>query len=128
MLNDHDTVAEVWNWSRWCWMGDWPHPDPNLKCGSIERGYLREADEEEEDPEPKPIPVNIDRAQRVNRIYETLPLIEQRVIQAEFTRRHEYGEANARERRDMASAIIGIPPAYYQIALGLFKQKVKEEF
>ena len=53
---------ELWNWSRWCWLGDWPQPDPNVKCISAERAYRALAGP---DDEPAPIPVHMDHARKV---------------------------------------------------------------
>jgi len=118
---------ELWNWSRWCWLGDWPGPgksqdvDPAVCVYPPSEGDFDES-------EPAPIPVCIDNARRVNRLYEALPLVEQRVIQAEYPRRREYGDMMMHERHGAAARKIGIPLAYYQVALGLFKQQVVEEF
>ncbi|MNY26199.1 hypothetical protein D3C86_1600320 [compost metagenome] len=75
---------EIHNWARSQWEGEWPGPGgPLLEAPSVcafppEPGH-------EEDDEPVRLPVNHDRARKVNRLYEALPLAEQRVIQAEYT-------------------------------------------
>ena len=121
---------ELWNWSRWCWLGAWPHPNPNVRCASAERNYLAplEEGEEGEEDEPPPIPVNQDHARRVQAAYDSLLLVEQRVVQAEYPRRHEYSDRSAGERMSAACRLIGITPVYYKIALGTMKEKVRREF
>ena len=64
----------------------------------------------------------------MNRLYEALPLAEQRVIQAEYTRRNEYGDLPPHLRQDKACRVIGIALPYYKVALGSFKQQVWRMF
>lgn len=116
---------ELHNWSRFCWMGEWPHPKPLMDCASAERAYR--SPDWEGDPSPY-IPVNVDRARRVQAIHDSLPLPEQRVMQAEFPRRHEYGDMRQHQRITSASLKIGITEAYYRIALCNIKQEVFKEF
>lgn len=121
---------ELWNWSRWCWLGEWPHPNPNVKCASAERNYLapNEEDEEQEEDEPRPIPVNHDHARRVQAAYESLVLVEQRVVQAEYPRRHEYADMTVSQRVANACRLLDISPIYYKIALGNMKEQVRRAF
>ncbi|HUH36691.1 MAG TPA: hypothetical protein VL027_01975, partial [Spongiibacteraceae bacterium] len=92
---------EIWNWSRSQWDGPGVGPE-GVALGSAERhcpsGIDREADEQ-----PPRIPVNWDRARAVHRLYEALPLVEQRIIQAEYTRRWEYGDMRRHERHTAAA-------------------------
>lgn len=40
MLRIPDRIhQELMNWSRWCWLGQWPHPLPATQCGSAEGEY-----------------------------------------------------------------------------------------
>lgn len=121
---------ELWNWSRWCWLGDWPHPNPNVRCASAERNYVApsEEDEADEDDEPRPIPVHHDNARRVQAVYERLVLVEQRVVQAEYPRRHEYAGLTASQRIAQACDYLGISSIYYRIALGNMKEQVRRAF
>lgn len=121
---------ELWNWSRWCWQGAWPHPNPNVKCASAERNYLAPTEERDdgEEEEPRPIPVNHDHARRVQAAYDGLVLVEQRVVQAEYPRRHEYAGLSASERMTKACRLLDIGPIYYKIALGMMKERVRREF
>lgn len=116
---------ELWNWSRWCWLGDWPQPDPNVKCISAERAYRAPAGP---DDEPAPIPVHMDHARKVQKLYDSLAHVEQRVLQAEYPRRHEYAGLTAGERITRACDRLDISPVYYKIALGHMKDQVRRAF
>jgi hypothetical protein len=118
---------ELWNWSRWCWLGEWPQPDPNVKCASAERAYRAPVDEEDDD-EPRVIPVNYDNARKVQVLYEKLVLVEQRIVQAEYPRRHEYAGLTASERITRACGKLDVSPIYYKIALGNMKEQVRRAF
>lgn len=113
---------EMWNWSRYCWDGAWPHPLPSTVCVSIEHRYRPQGLGVDPEP-PRKIPINQERALVVESVYKKLPLAEQRVLQAEYPRRHEYDEYNYRfelirnVRAKVAPRKIGITPFYYQLAL-----------
>ncbi|TAL90923.1 MAG: hypothetical protein EPN62_00885 [Candidimonas sp.] len=113
---------EMWNWSRWCWDGPWPHPLPSTVCASMEHRYVPVHLGTDEPPARK-TPINHERALVVESVYKKLPLAEQRVLQAEYPRRHEYDEYNYRfelirnVRAKVAPRKIGITPFYYQLAL-----------
>lgn len=118
---------EIHNWARSQWEGDWPGP----------RRMLHETPDvcefpplpgHDDDDEPLRIPVNHERARRVHALYEALPLLEQRVVQAEYTRRADYGDLPAHGRQDKACRVIGITLPYYKVALGSFKQEVWRAF
>ncbi len=119
---------ELHNWSRWCWLGDWPHPLPPSRCASGERDYPSGQDREGDEPPPAVIPVMHERARAVNALYEALPLVERRIIQAEYPRRHEYGDMRMHERHAKAARKLDISLAYYRIALNSFKQSVWRAF
>jgi hypothetical protein len=115
--------AEIENWARSEWEGDWPGP------GRLEEiPAVCEFPPQPDDEEYSPIPICYDRAKKVHGLYEALPLRERRVIQAEYTRRREYGDMTSRERQDAACELIGITWQYYKIALGDFKDKVWRMF
>ena len=120
-------VAEIENWARSQWEGEWPGPRPMLDDGPAICEFPPQPGHED-GYEPARIPVNHDRAKKVHVLYESLPLLEQRVIQAEYTRRAEYGDLPVRLRQDKACRIIGIGLPYYKVALGNFKQLVCREF
>jgi hypothetical protein len=126
---------ELCNWSRWCWTGAMPGPG-GMNCASLERqyatphyelapgeGYCKPGKGKEEFPpeaenELRPLPVNHDRARAVDAIYQALPLIEQRIVQAEYTRRHEFDAETRKARMEEASAKLKISPVYFATALG----------
>ena len=108
---------ELCNWSCWCWTGAWPHPLPF----GVDPAQLRE-------DEPTGTPPQADRARRVDAIYQALPLVEQRVIQAEYPRRHEYAAGSRKDLMRIASAAIGIGEAYYALTVDRVKAQVGEEF
>lgn len=118
---------EIHNWARSQWEGEWPGPrrmldEPPAICEfPPQPGH-------EDDSEPVRIPVNHDRAKKVHVLYESLPLVEQRIVQAEYTRKAEYGDLPPHLRQDKACRLIGIRLPYYKVALGNFKQLVWREF
>jgi hypothetical protein len=133
---------ELMNWSRACWSGEYPGPKNPTCCRSLENlyqapHYVPEDGEEfqrSEDeacanlPDPDRTPINFTRARTVQDLYEAWPLIEQRVIQQEYTRRHEYGDMRPHERAAAACRKLGIAEAYYKIALGAAREQVRRAF
>ncbi|WMD20900.1 hypothetical protein RAS12_00585 [Achromobacter seleniivolatilans] len=118
---------EIRNWARSQWEGDWPGPrrmaqdEPDVCVFPPLPGH-------EDEDEPIRIPVNHVRASRVDGLYQALPLLERRVVQAEYTRRADYGDLPAHLRQDKACRVIGITLPYYKVALGSFKQQVWRVF
>lgn len=121
----HWVEDELHNWVRSQWDGPGVGP-PLVSLGSAEKHCPSGIDRESDD-EPPRVQVNWDRARAVHRLYEALPLVEQRIVQAEYTRRWEYGDLLAHQRRAAAARAIGVGPAYYRVALGMFKREVWEE-
>lgn len=124
---------ELHNWARWQWDGELPHPLPHSGCASAERRYLPPG-RGDDDAEPvRAAPICIERAERVHAIYRRLPLVEQRVMQAEYTRRHEYDEYDYRgewlrnSRAMRAPKGLGITREVYRIVLDRIKRQVMEE-
>lgn len=118
---------EIRNWARSQWEGDWPGPrrmaqdEPDVCTFPPLPGH-------DDDDQPLRIPVNHERARRVHALYEALPLVERRVVQAETTRRADYGDLPAHLRQEKACRAIGVTLPYYKVALGSFKQQVWREF
>jgi hypothetical protein len=83
---------ELLNWSRWCWLGPWPHPLPPNQCGSVERYYIRVNDENTTEG-ARSIPPNTDRAMLVNSVWDALPDDPRQVLRAEYPQYHESGRA-----------------------------------
>ncbi|APX78828.1 hypothetical protein BUW96_13625 [Achromobacter insolitus] len=118
---------EIHNWARSQWEGDWPGPGREVPDEPAVCAFPPEPGHANDEELPR-IPVNHERARQVHRLYEALPLVEQRVIQAEYTRRAEYGDLPAHLRQDKACRVIGIALPYYKLALGSFKQQVWRKF
>lgn len=85
MMNDSrykvpkEIHAELMNWSRWCHLGDWPHPLPDDRCGSAERDFHAEWHSEEESaPEPPRIRPNERQAREVQRVWESMAEFDER--------------------------------------------------
>lgn len=125
---------ELWNWSRWCWTGDWPHPLPPKTCASVERAFPSGPDWENDDDDRRPDPVHVDNAQRVDLVYQALSLIEQRIMQCEWPRRHEYDEydeqgAIARNVRGTAAPrYLGVSQGHYRVVVSYIKSQVLKAF
>ena len=83
---------ELLNWSRWCWLGAWPHPLPPSHCGSVERDYTRFGVDGSAD-DARPIPPNESRALIVNGVWRDLPAAPRQVLRAESPQYHESGRA-----------------------------------
>ncbi|CAB3637434.1 hypothetical protein CEY09_14925 [Achromobacter marplatensis] len=118
---------EIRNWMRSQWEGDWPGPRRMAQAMPDVCEFPPQPGHDDDD-EPIRIPVNHERACKVHALYEALPLAERRIIQAEYTRRAEYGDLPAHLRQDKASRVIGITLPYYKVALGSFKQQVWRAF
>lgn len=112
---------ELHNWARSQWEGDWPGPRRVLPAASFCAYPMLPGHIEDDEDD---IPVNHDRAARLHRLYEALPHIEQRVIQAEYTREREYSGLPTLLRAHR----IGVELAYYQVALDSFKRQVWRSF
>ena len=83
---------ELLNWSRWCWLGAWPHPLPPSHCGSVERDYTRFRVDGSAD-DARPIPPNEPRALIVDDVWRDLPPAPRQVLRAEYPQYHESGRA-----------------------------------
>lgn len=122
---------EIWNWARAQWDGPGVGPKDG-RIASAEGMYVAPPytgpAEDEDDVESVRIPVCHDRAARVGRVYGALPLIEQRVVQVEYTRRHEYPDLPAHLRRAAACRQLGLGQTYYRVAIGAFRLAIKKEF
>lgn len=118
---------EIRNWARSQWEGDWPGPR-RMREDVPEVCEFPPQPGHDDDDEPLPIPVNQARANRVHALYEALPLAERRIVQAEYTRRADYGDLASHLRQGKACRVIGITLPYYKVALGSFKQQVWRAF
>lgn len=99
---------ELVNWSRWCWLGDWPHPLPSTRCGSAEGDFHEEWHlETDAEVEERPIPPNHRHARIVQRVYDQLPQGPKLALKAEYpgrytSGRYEYGRDVAARRMQMS--------------------------
>lgn len=120
----------MWNWSRWCWLGAWPHPLPTQVCASAERHYQPPASDDDK-PATR---VNTERALVVDGVYKSLPLVEQRILQSEYPRRYEFDEFDYRGnllrnvRETAVPKRLGIKKLYYRLALNNALRLVMEAF
>ncbi|MBV6304922.1 hypothetical protein KVP10_08480 [Candidimonas humi] len=123
----------MWNWSAWCWDGAWPHPLPVISCGSAERRYRPPVSRDDEERLPKRA-IHVEHALMVDRIYQELPRVEQRIVQFEYPRRYEFDEFNFRGelirnvRLQKGCRMLGIKQVYYQVALGSVLAQVQQVF
>lgn len=82
---------EIENWISWAWDGESPEPREPDRCYSAERSYrVLNSNSEEDDEIPPKIVINVERAQRVQAIFERMPELTRRVLQYEYTLRSRY--------------------------------------
>ncbi|MCL1961518.1 MAG: hypothetical protein FWG56_07060 [Desulfovibrionaceae bacterium] len=78
---------ELLNWSRWCWLGDWPHPLPPVRCASAE-GQYRAPPEFDDEVAGAPAPIRIQPNERnarlVQQAWAALHEKPRRVLKAEY--------------------------------------------
>jgi hypothetical protein len=83
---------ELMNWSRWCWLGAYPHPLPSNRCASIEREYIPVGNAEKRvEAERKPIPPNEINADLVQRVWRKMDDGPRLVLRAEYPQRNASG-------------------------------------
>lgn len=117
--------AELVNWSRWCWTGEWPHPLPATHCGSIESQYKPPASwiEDAEDAMRQPtIRPNAQRAQIVQGVYDRLEGYGRLVLKSEYPCRAQRGT------REQAARRIGITLYQYENWLAYAVRQVEGAF
>ena len=116
---------ELLNWSRWCWLGAWPHPLPPSHCGSAERDYTRFRVDACPD-EPRPIPPIESRALIVDDVWRRLPQAPKQVLRAEYPQYHESGRAEL--GRVGAARRMGLRLGDYEAALCVAIGRVWDAF
>ncbi len=121
-----DVHHELLNWSRWCWLGEWPHPIPATSCGSLEAQYRAPPDWNPDDVPPVPyIRPNERHAKIVQAVYDQLPELERQILRAEYPGRMET------DRPDWRHAIavrLGIPMRIYNRHFKSAVNKVEAAF
>jgi hypothetical protein len=116
---------ELLNWSRWCWLGPWPHPLPPNQCGSVERDYARFRVSDSAD-EPQPVPPNEARALIVDGVWRGLPPTPRQVLRAEYPQYRDSGRAEF--GRVGAARRMGMRLREYEDALGVAISRVWNTF
>lgn len=139
--------AEIENWIAWCWAGESPEPREPDRCYSAERSYrVKNTNSEEEDDDiPPKVVFNSERAERVQQVFDRLPMLARRVVQYEYTHRSRYdqwersvemheGEIRpvwirvGNNKRHMARIALKVSRDQYQACLDEFKVEVFKEF
>ena len=124
----HDAVhipdavqEELKNWSRWCWLGEWPHPLPPTHCGSLEANYRAPPDWNPDDPPPAPsMRLNDRHARIVQAVWEKLEQPARQVLKAEYPMRHLSGRAKSLAE---AAYYLGMPQWLY---VNLLQRGIRE--
>lgn len=117
---------ELINWSRWCWLGAYPHPLPSSHCASIEYRYIAPSVFAKDDDIPFHAVVHEHHARRVQAVYERLPKIERLVLCAEYPKRYESGRYE--HGQIGAARRLHISLAEYEAALFSGAEKVWDVF
>ena len=118
--------SELWNWSRWLWSGDWPHPIPPNVAASAEGRFIDPSDLYREPRKPYIMP-NRERAEVVQEAWQNrMSERERLVIAAEYPRRHldgrlRYGRAGVARRMRISLAM-------YETALRRAVRQVERAF
>ncbi len=117
---------ELLNWSRWCWLGAWPHPLPATHCGSLESQYRAPPDWNPDDPPQTPgIRPNERNARKVQAVYESLPEPQRAVLKAEYPGRETAGRNLG---KTAAAHRLGMSAYGYDAFLQIAINKVEEAF
>ena len=118
---------ELLNWSRWCWMGEWPHPLPSDHCGSLESQYRAPPEWDmdlAEAPQTYTRP-NERNARKVQAVFDQLPELERFVLLAEYPQR---GRSGRNISKQLAADGIGVSVQGYDWHLQSAAQKVAMAF
>lgn len=118
---------ELLNWSRWCWVGEWPHPMPATHCGSLESQYRAPPEWNEEASNEAPrasyIRPNDRTARVVQSVYDRLEQPQRLVLRAEYPARHESGRVHGKAT---AATKLGLPLWAYDMHLQTAVREVGE--
>lgn len=117
---------ELLNWSRWCWLGEWPHPLPATQCGSLEAAYRAPPDWNPDDPpQPPAIRPNERHARLVQGVWEHMDPRARLVIKAEYPGR---GTSGRIEGKAVAAAHLNMPVWLYDEMLMKGVRQVEAAF
>lgn len=116
---------ELRNWSRWCWIGSYPHPLPPRTCGSLEGDYI---------PPPwdgmdlivRPPPPNEVNANLVDKVWRNLPENPKKVLRMEYPQRHLWEGAISGHRA--AARLVGLSYRKYMDVLVVAVDRVRKAF
>ncbi len=114
-------------WARGEWDGSYPHPLPPRRCASAEGEYVppsihhKEPDDDSEDPPP----INWKMHAHVDKYYKKLARRDQWILQAEYTRRHKYGNLTDNARHEKASRVLGMSVHYFKNRLEHMKIEIE---
>jgi hypothetical protein len=130
MIKIPDKVhEELLNWSRWCWLGELPHPLPPTHCGSLEGQYRAPPEWNFEDvnetPRPSYIRPNERHARMVQTAFDEMPEPMRKVLKAEYPARH-----SSRRSKSVAEAAyyLAMPQWLYLSLLSQAVCRVEEAF
>lgn len=122
--------ADLLNWARWSNSGADGGPPIQRQAGSAEGRHIPDDGLIWETHEDRPVPINFDRAQIVQRVYDTrLSAPERQVIQAEYPHRERYMRGTKAGRifeRSIAARRLGLPIRIYGEMLGKAAKYVGE--
>lgn len=137
---------EIENWIAWCWAGESPEPKEPSRCYSAERSYhAPHSNSTEKDDVPPKVVFNSERAERVQQVFDRMPMLTRRVLQFEYTHRSRYDqwersiEAHegktrpvwirvSNNKRHMARIKLKVSRDQYMACLDEFKVEVFKEF
>lgn len=120
--------AEACNWSRWCWLGQYPHPLPPTECGSAEGDYRAPPSWMEETPDPPKIKPHAKSAEKVQALWESWPIASpaRQVLKAEYPGRDSSGRMEG--GREVAARRLGMTLRDYEMALAWASRQIEEAF
>lgn len=114
------------NWARCEWQGELPHPLPPSFCASAERHYMAPAvSEDDGDRLPPP---NWTYHALVHFYYTDLPLLNQRILQMEYTRRYQFGDLGRNGRQEKAARMLQVSVHRYRNMLEQMKSDIEKRW
>jgi len=117
---------EIRNWVRWCYSGPYPGPLPPTHCTSLEGGYVSEAYWGSE-PDDRPPPIFVEHALIVQRVFDSLTLIERQTVKAEYI--NVYDSKRWRENGLAAAArYVGVSVPAYEAMILRARQAIARAF
>ena len=116
-------------WTKGEWDGPLPHPLPHRRCASAEGEYVTPSDmAKEHDPDDfdSSDPIQWAMHAHVDSYYRSLPLLDQRILQFEYTRRHQhFSGMNRNQRHEKASRLLAMSVHRYRNRLEHMKIEIE---